>query len=584
MAKYIKNNAMRKEGKSMKKVALILLALVMLLSGSALADDYPLPEGFVYQDYHDYSQYPIVTDGSVTISVGRLRNSSYGIDAKDTWFWTWNQQASGIKMDFVEVLDTAISERKTLMFAGDELPDVMIQFGFTTDELVRYGTNEGQLLALNDYITPDIMPNFYAWCEAYPEILSAITAADGNIYTLPMISGLKLANGIATEIFFIKKDVMEEVGFDFPQTLDEFTAMLYAMKKAYPDSYPFGGAANTSADPRVYILNALGFLTSESNFYGSQVAIKNGKAVIPAYHDDFLEYLTVLNQYYTDGIMPDDFFIMDLTAANAQVAEGKTFTFAYWPNVAVPEVEEFQKWYSGYPLTSDVNDTKQWLAVTTTSIGGFAVSAKTKYAEEIMRWIDFYFSSLGGIYEWGGPLMGSPDTLGMISGCYPNDDGSITYHLPGDGYENNYSYFTGLFGGTVAFGNRSHDLATEAEGCVTPQQYIAWQKNGFIEPFVWDMNNGDNFARSTMDNTVKPYDVEGFPKIVYFDEETADRVNDLKTVLDSYIETEVAKFITGKRDLSEFDAFRAELEKLGIQEFQGIYSDYYDNFLANKAK
>ena len=561
----------------MKKTLALVLGLMMVFSVVTFAEgEYPIPEGFVYQDYHDYSSYPIVEDGSVTITVARNYVADYGIDADDTWFWTWNKHASGLNFDIEDISSAAVAERKPLLFAGNELPDMLFNMGISTSDVARYGVAEGQLLPLNEYITPEIMPNFHAMIQRYPEIIGDITASDGKIYTLPMVSGLKLANGISSELFFINKEIMEEVGFDFPQTLDEFTAMLYAMKEKYPDSYPFGGAASTPADPRCYILNALGFLTIENNYAGNMVAEKNGEAVIPAYHDDFIEYLKLLNQYYNDGILPPDFFTMDLTAANAQMAEGRTFTFAYWPNIAVPQIDEFQKWYSGYPLTSAWNDTKRWPNITKTHPGGLALSAQTKYAEEIMRWADFYFSALGGIYAWGGPLMGSEDTLGMISGCYPNADGSITYHLPGDGYENNYSYFCGLFGGSTAFGNRSHALELEDEGCVTPQQYIAWQLNGVVEPFTWDMSNGDNFARSTMDDTIKPYETIGFPRTTYFDEETEDNIADLRSVLDSYIDAEVAKFITGKRAIAEFDAFREELKGLGIEELQTIYSDYFN--------
>ena len=90
------------------------------------------------------------------------------------------------------------------------------------------------------------------------------------------------------------------------------------------------------------------------------------------------------------------------------------------------------------------------------------------------------------------------------------------------------------------------------------------------------MSNGDNFARSTMDDTIKPYETIGFPRTTYFDEETEDNIADLRSVLDSYIDAEVAKFITGKRAIAEFDAFREELKGLGIEELQTIYSDYFN--------
>lgn len=69
-----------------------------------------------------------------------------------------------------------------------------------------------------------------------------------------------------------------------------------------------------------------------------------------------------------------------------------------------------------------------------------------------------------------------------------------------------------------------------------------------------------------------------YPVIIYMDEETTLAISDLTSVLDSYIEQEVAKFMTGRRDLGEFDAFREELKGLGIEERLGYYKDAYDAY------
>lgn len=38
---------------------------------------------------------------------------------------------------------------------------------------------------------------------------------------------------------------------------------------------------------------------------------------------------------------------------------------------------------------------------------------------------------------------------------------------------------------------------------------------------------------------------------------------------------EIAKFVTGARDLSEIDDYFNELQKLGADEYVGYYADYY---------
>ena len=56
------------------------------------------------------------------------------------------------------------------------------------------------------------------------------------------------------------------------------------------------------------------------------------------------------------------------------------------------------------------------------------------------------------------------------------------------------------------------------------------------------------------------------------EEEDLERITELSTPLDDYARSMEAQFITGAIRLEEeFDAFRAELENLGVQEYIDIY-------------
>ena len=64
--------------------------------------------------------------------------------------------------------------------------------------------------------------------------------------------------------------------------------------------------------------------------------------------------------------------------------------------------------------------------------------------------------------------------------------------------------------------------------------------------------------------------------IVYYDEETTLAIDELHTILDPYIESEVAKFITGEISIEdEYDNFVATLEEYGVQEYVELYNSYY---------
>lgn len=69
---------------------------------------------------------------------------------------------------------------------------------------------------------------------------------------------------------------------------------------------------------------------------------------------------------------------------------------------------------------------------------------------------------------------------------------------------------------------------------------------------------------------------------MYFDEDTQEEIDEVRIVMEAHIEANVAKFITGARDLAEFDAFVKELEDLGLRDLEEIYQAAYEAYLAAK--
>jgi hypothetical protein len=80
----------------------------------------------------------------------------------------------------------------------------------------------------------------------------------------------------------------------------------------------------------------------------------------------------------------------------------------------------------------------------------------------------------------------------------------------------------------------------------------------------------------SMENTLVPLVTKDvLSPDVYFDVDTTERVADLMQVINEYANTEFAKFVTGKRPLSELDAYFNEIERIGALELIQIYAEYY---------
>lgn len=559
----------------MKKL-LCLVVSIALLTNCAIA--------LANFDYRDFCQFPLVKDGEkVIISVATIRSDADGIDSDKMWFWNWLSQATGITFEVEQILGTALSERKALMFAANDLPDLLYGLSLSTSEMVRYGQVEGQLMALNQYINEETMPNASAWFDAYPQALSYSTAPDGNVYTLPWLYDMGTLVGESSRVF-LNETWLKEADMQVPETLDDFVAMLYKFKELHPDSTPLGGGMDTF-NPMFYILNAYGFLGSAYG-YGNSVAVRNGKAVIPAGDPLFKDVLQLLNQFYVDGIISEDFFTLDNTQLNAAMADWKLGVFPFVPFTVKSDKDFWSQWCSVKPLTSAHNDKQQWLEYNTISVGNWAVSANSEHGEILARLADFYFSDIGTIYPWYGPMNGNGDDLGMTEGWIinPETNSRDWPEIVSGKYASTGVYMQQVCCavGGGGLGNHSHSLGNS----IVPAGYDRDNIMRFLygapieEERVYNLEEPDAAFRYSMLQNISPYETAGFPSIVYYDEDTTYAMNDLRTVLETYMQTEIAKFIVGERNLNTFDQFLSDMEKIGLREYEGYYQTAYDAFLA----
>ena len=575
----------------MKKLFSILLVACLLMSVCAGA----MAEITTPVDHTSFSQFPLVKEGEkLTITVAHIRDAAYGMDVEDMWFWNWAEYATGIDFEVQQILSNSKGDLLPLMFAGGDVPDLLFALGLTTAEISRYGVAEGQFKDLTEWITPERMPYLSRWFEAYPEAKALCTTSDGALYPLPGFANIKYNHGVAGRSAQLNFAWMEANNQEAPKTLDELVALLYAYKQANPDHTPIAahaskGATNGKGDSLMTIfLNAYGFL-GDHNEYGHNVSIKDGKAVLAAGHQDFKAYLELMNKFYTDGILMKDYFTADDLAVQTLIQENKS-VMAGGVYATIPEVERFQQWKSTSPVTSEYCAEPMWVASTPFKVGNALIGAKITDEEldAVLRFLDFFYSDLGAAYLWDGPIAGSADLLGFTEGWFFNYEAGATgtrefIDINNGKYANGTEYVKGIIGtNNTGFGNRSHSLDhEELTYFYEITQYLQDPTMANFRPFKWSEVQGDGWERIYTKANVGPYTrTDAFPAIVYFDEETQESIDEIRMIMESHIETNVAKFITGARDLAEFEQFVKEIEDLGLRDLEEIYQEAYDAYMA----
>lgn len=140
----------------------------------------------------------------------------------------------GIIPTWIDTPETGLDERITLLFASGMAPDVVWPMGVNTQNpAIRRLMTDGFLYPVSNHF--DRMPNFRAlWTdEEYAMLYEFAATATGNIYFVP-------ARGFRTAgmTWIYRRSAFEEMGLEFPETLDDLWNVFTVIKEHHPDSVP----------------------------------------------------------------------------------------------------------------------------------------------------------------------------------------------------------------------------------------------------------------------------------------------------------------------------------------------------------
>lgn len=555
----------------MKKLVSLLLAVALLVSVfSTLA----------------------VAEEKVTVSLLTTRNSTATNDIEDVWFFKYLAQKMNVDFELEQTLET--DQRISLMFASDSVPDLVWGIRLSNNDVMVYGMQEGMLLNWKDLITPELMPNTYQAMQDYPDAFTASTAPDGNIYTLPMITGSSYYTNTgsfsAAIRMYINKDWMDACGItEIPTTLDEYLEVLRTFKEKDPmglgeNNIPLIG--NQEKD-KTFVWNALGFHGTATQAYGTSFDLKDNQLVLPCYTEEAKEFITFYNTLYNEGLISPDYFTLDQTAARGLMASGVCGVLGDSTLTAIGDA--WPSWVALSPLTSDVNDVAVAAFNPGYSVGQLYASAYTEHPEVLARIVDYMYSDEGALYYNYGPMKGTEETLGVVDGWYYDENNRITTDKVVNGEftdisEYAYQYIKSYSSAPGRFDHYSQTAAAMA-GIEFPgkEMTIVDKLTGTEIPSlimdVYTDDNNDGHWRITQSEAMTDHLTAVRLPDVYLTAEQNQRVADLSTVINDYVTAESAKFIVGTRPLSELDAYFEELKSLGIEEYIAIYQEAYAPFL-----
>ena len=385
----------------MKKIVSVVVCFFLILGmagcGTGLTEKHSNPQVLT-----EAGLYPIVKEEyreDITLTVMGANDSSLDLDWANNKFFKRMENLTGVHLDFEVYGDGMYTDKKGAAFnTASYLPDIFFKGFLTTYDELTFGAQQGQLIPLNDLIE-GYAPNIKALLDRYPRVKKSITAADGNIYSLPTIYVDNAAGDVLMRGFWwIDQSWLTELGLEMPTTTDELLTVLRAFKQkcTKQNAYPLV-IAGLSEMQR--LLSAFGL--DGIQYWVQEKTDGSGEIEFVPQQPEFRAALEFFHTLYAEGLINPDWMTYDYSKKFANGTLGDMYGMFYASSpYHVVGANTFKDFVAVDPLTSEVNTEKFWSATDNLEKGTFAITAACEYPELAIRWVDTLYDVESEYWIW----------------------------------------------------------------------------------------------------------------------------------------------------------------------------------------
>lgn len=442
----------------------------------------------------------------------------------------------------------------TMMATGKNLPDMIYyNWASVTGGAAKY-IEDGTILPLNDYLE-EWAPNFLAYMEKYPEIRKQTVLDDGTYYMFPMIR-LDEESGVGTwfktEGFMIRQDWLDALELDMPTTVDELHDVLVAFKN---------GNLNGDGEELFPLVLTKDYVISKTAaMYGilNDFYCDNGEIKYGPMQEKFKDYLSTMNQWYEEGLIDPEFLTIDGTTLTSKVTSNKAGVTFYqlaggmgtWSNmmagdenfniVAMPWIKQDAD-SPAYTATGDYNKVVVGPGVAITS-----AALENGHLEACIKFRDYFYSPEGTLIS----------NFGIEGESYTMVDGEPIF---------TDAVLANDKGLTTTQALSQYALSASNDAMVKTAKYFKQVT------LLLDNQKASQPVWNDCDMSLL------LPPIAHTADESS-RVSVIMSEINTYVDTAVYDFISGRKPIDEFDAFVAEIENMNIEEAIEIKQAAYDRY------
>lgn len=453
------------------------------------------------------------------------------------------EKITNVTWDATMVSFMAEAEQFQLMVAGEDYTDVVCRAVDNYSGTVDQAIDEEFLIDLAPYVG-DNMPNLSGWFEKYPELRYQITSEGGAIGAFPKIykEPCDVSSG-----GMIRADWLEDLGLDEPKTYDDLYNILNAFREKKGATAPLVISVATGVQGE--LINGYNI-----NLEYYQV---DGEIRFGAIQPEFKEYLTMMNKWYSEGLVDDLFLAQQSYESLLDWTPILNGSCGVWYGTAAQPITNLIS-MSGDPnmrITGVTNVTKDGSVAHLGEVGStfdshmWSITTACDTPEVICQYIDY-------IYGEDGILLAN---YGVEGETFTYVDGTPTLT---DLVLNNpdYSYGAAL---NMFVCDRMTPVPFVIDEARVRANYIEDQLNAIA---VWNAATDGLYT---------------LPKAgINMSTDESSKYNSLYSDIETYMDENIVKFIVGDKSLDEFDDYVETMKKIGIEDCIAIEQAAYDRYLA----
>lgn len=505
-----------------------LTLLVCLLCASAVAEvTYP-----IQTDDHDLTFWlPIQPIASKYMS-------SYN----DHRIYSLISENTGMNVEFQNVAPNDAATQLGLLITDGDLPDLMQIRAFYTGGAAT-GVSEGIFVDLTPYLE-EYAPDYLAALQSNDLCYRLATDENGHVmafYNLQVTVPHLRMNCL--------QEHLDQYGFDIPTTLEDYEAIF---ARVHED-----GMSGLYIPANGRVANLMWPYGIDDGWSLDE----DGNVAFGMYTQAYKDYLTMMNRWYEAGyIYPD--FMMTITDSERYALLSNKIVFMYTDPidlinsacnaVGVNSVPlPYVRLYDGQELHFEGSfyNAENPYYIPSAGFADTVITTSCKNIEEAVSYMNYYYTEEGrNLCNWG------------IEG--------ETYVVD----ENGDKHFT-----DAMLNNPDIPLA-DVQMNLKIHMTAKWSEADTVcnPNVVYDEAALEKRLRYTDDPTVDSTQV--LPAFSLSAEASEARSN-LMTDINTYVDEMTLKFITGVTSLDEFDAYLAQLQRMGIEDAIAITQAQYEAFM-----